>query len=78
MFTIAQSPAVPALRPCPPSGITGTGDPREAYEIYAPVFEGIRNRADVICYPTVPMGPRPSAGPDQARIRYEVVERLAR
>ena len=55
-----------------------SGDPREAYEIYAPIFEDIRSRTDVICYPTVPMGPRPSAGPDEARARYDVVERLAR
>lgn len=55
-----------------------SGDPREAYEIYAPVFEDIRSRTDVICYPTVPMGPRPSADPDEARARYDVVERLAR
>ena len=55
-----------------------SGDPREAYEIYAPVFEDIRSRTDVICYPTVPMGPRPSDGPDDARARYDVVERLAR
>lgn len=55
-----------------------SGTPREAYDIYAPVFEGIRSRTDVICYPTVPMGPHPSAGPDEARARYEVVERLAR
>lgn len=55
-----------------------SGTPREAYEIYAPVFEDIRSRTDVICYPTVPMGPHPSAGPDEARARYEVVERLAR
>lgn len=55
-----------------------SGTPREAYEIYAPIFEGIRSRTDAICYPTVPMGPHPSAGPDEARARYEVVERLAR
>ncbi|MFP5371468.1 MAG: 3-keto-5-aminohexanoate cleavage protein [Actinomycetes bacterium] len=55
-----------------------SGTPREAYEIYAPVFEDIRNLTDVICYPTVPMGPHPSAGPEEARARYDVVERLAR
>ena len=55
-----------------------SGTPREAYEIYAPIFEDIRSRTDVICYPTVPMGPHPSAGPDEARARYDVVERLAR
>lgn len=54
-----------------------SGTPREAYEIYAPVFEDIRNRTDVICYPTVPMGPAPSTGPDEARARYDVVARLA-
>jgi 3-keto-5-aminohexanoate cleavage enzyme len=56
----------------------GSGRPREAYEIYAPIFEEIRNRTDVVCYPTVPMGAAPSAGPEQARARYAVVERLAR
>ncbi|MDP9391840.1 MAG: 3-keto-5-aminohexanoate cleavage protein [Actinomycetota bacterium] len=55
-----------------------SGTPREAYEIYAPIFEDIRSRTDVICYPTVPMGPRPSAGPEEAIARYDVVERLAR
>jgi uncharacterized protein (DUF849 family) len=38
----------------------GPGRPREAYDLYAPVFEAIRNRRDVVCYPTVPMGARPS------------------
>lgn len=56
----------------------GSGRPREAYEIYAPIFEAIRDRRDVICYPTVPMGAHPSAGPAEARARYDVVERLAR
>ena len=53
------------------------GRPREAYELYAPVFEAIRSRRDVVCYPTVPMGPTPSAGPAQARARYDTVARLA-
>jgi uncharacterized protein (DUF849 family) len=56
----------------------GSGRPREAYDLYAPVFEAIRNRRDVICYPTVPMGARPSQGPAEARTRYEVVEELGR
>ena len=56
----------------------GSGRPREAYDLYAPVFEAIRSRRDVICYPTVPMGARPSQGPAEARARYEVVERLGR
>ena len=56
----------------------GTGRPREAYDLYAPVFEAIRGRRDVVCYPTVPMGAHPSSGPEEARTRYEVVERLAR
>lgn len=56
----------------------GSGRPREAYELYAPVLEAIRDRRDVITYATVPMGPRPSAGPEEARVRYAVVERLAR
>ncbi len=56
----------------------GAGDPREAYELYAPVFEEIGERSDVICYPTVPMGPRASSGSQEARARYGVVERLAR
>jgi 3-keto-5-aminohexanoate cleavage enzyme len=56
----------------------GSGRPREAYDLYAPVFEAIRSRRDVICYPTVPMGARPSQGPAEARARYEVVEGLGR
>ena len=56
----------------------GSGRPREAYDLYAPVFEAIRGRRDVICYPTVPMGARPSQGPAEARARYEVVEGLGR
>ncbi len=56
----------------------GAGRPREAYDLYAPVFEGIRSRRDVVCYPTVPMGAHPSSGPEEARTRYEVVDRLAR
>ena len=55
-----------------------SGRPSEAYDLYAPVFDGIRSRRDVICYPTVPMGARPSQGPAEARARYEVVERLGR
>lgn len=55
-----------------------SGSPREAYDLYAPVFEAIRSRRDVLCYPTVPMGARPSQGPEEARARYEVVERLGR
>jgi uncharacterized protein (DUF849 family) len=53
------------------------GRPREAYELYAPVFEAIRRRRDVVCYPTVPMGPTPSSGPQEARARYDTVARLA-
>src|SRR3712207_9558031 len=34
----------------------GSGRPSEAYDLYAPVFEAIRSRRDVICHPTVPMG----------------------
>ena len=55
-----------------------SGRPREAYEVYPPVFEAIRSRSDVICYPTVPMGARPSADAAEAQARYDVVERLAR
>ncbi|SFO72861.1 Uncharacterized conserved protein, DUF849 family [Geodermatophilus dictyosporus] len=54
------------------------GAPREAYELYAPVFEEVRRRRDVVCHPTVPMGPVPSAGPVQARARHDTVARLAR
>jgi uncharacterized protein (DUF849 family) len=56
----------------------GTGQPREDYDLYAPVFDAIRSRTDAVCYPTVPMGPRPSADAGEARTRYAVVERLAR
>src|SRR3712207_7115454 len=49
----------------------GSGRPSEAYDLYAPVFEAIRSRRDVICYPTVPMGAHPSQGPAEARARSE-------
>ena len=29
----------------------GSGRPSEAYDLYAPVFDGIRSRRDVVCYP---------------------------
>lgn len=54
------------------------GRPREAYELYAPVFEAIRSARDVVCYPTVPMGPVPAADLAAGRARYDTVDRLAR
>lgn len=53
-----------------------TGRQRDAYEIYAPIIERIRARADVVCYPTLPLTAR--ADEMSAAKRFEAVERLAR
>jgi uncharacterized protein (DUF849 family) len=52
------------------------GQPREAYELYAPVLEAIRAARDAVCYPTVPMGPVPASDAEAGRARYAVVDRL--
>lgn len=54
-----------------------TGRQRDDYDIYAPIIERIRSKADVICYPTLPFAgsvdaPRPLT-PAQ---RFEAVEKL--
>lgn len=54
------------------------GRPQEAFDLYAPVFEAIRAARDVICYPTVPMGPVPAVDLGAGRARYDTVDRLAR
>ena len=54
-----------------------TGRQRDDHDIYAPIIERIRARADVICYPTLPFAgsvdsPRPLSGPE----RFAAVEQL--
>lgn len=55
-----------------------TGRQRDDYDIYAPIIERIRARADVICYGTLPFAgdvdARDSFTPEK---RYEAVEKLA-
>ena len=56
-----------------------TGRQRDAYEIYAPIIEGIRAEVDAIVYPTLPItAAGPGGEPRGARERYAHVERLAR
>lgn len=56
-----------------------TGRQRDAYEIYAPIIEGIRARCDAIVYPTLPIAGSGYAGDLRtAAERYEHVEKLAR
>jgi uncharacterized protein (DUF849 family) len=56
----------------------GSGRPREDADIYSRIFEGIRRRADVIVYPTIPspgLGDFPAdAGAQQ---RFATMETLA-
>ncbi len=55
-----------------------TGRQRDAYEIYAPIIERIRARADVICYGTLPFaGDVDASEPMTAERRFEAVEKLA-
>jgi 3-keto-5-aminohexanoate cleavage enzyme len=57
---------------------TMTGRQRDAYEIYAPIIEGIRSEIDAIVYPTLPIAGSGDAGElRSAHERYEHVERLA-
>src|SRR3546814_380507 len=56
-----------------------SGRQRDDYEIYAPIIERIRSRADVICYPTIPF----AGGPDSPiastpEARFCAVEKLLR
>jgi 3-keto-5-aminohexanoate cleavage enzyme len=56
-----------------------TGRQRDAYEIYAPIIEGIRGQIDAIVYPTLPITGSGYAGElRSAHERYEHVERLAK
>ena len=56
-----------------------TGRQRDAYEIYAPIIEGIRAQADAIVYPTLPITGSGYAGElRSAQERYAHVERLAK
>lgn len=54
-----------------------TGRQRDDYEIYAPIIERIRSRADVICYGTLPFaGSVDAAQPMSPGDRYAAVDRL--
>ena len=56
-----------------------TGRQRDDYDIYAPIIEGIRAKADVIVYPTLPITGSGYAGElRSAQERYVHLERLAR
>jgi len=55
-----------------------TGRQRDAYEIYAPIIEGIRNKVDAIVYPTLPIAGSGYAGDLKTpQERYAHVEKLA-
>jgi 3-keto-5-aminohexanoate cleavage enzyme len=54
-----------------------TGRQRDTYELYAPVIEAIRARADVVCYPTLPLAGTPSADDAESAARFAAVEKLA-
>ena len=54
-----------------------TGRQRDDYDIYAPIIERIRAKADVICYPTLPFaGSIDAPTPLTARQRFAAVEKL--
>jgi len=56
-----------------------TGRQRDDYDIYAPIIEGIRAKADVIVYPTLPITGSGYAGELRSgRERYVHLERLAK
>lgn len=56
-----------------------TGRQRDDYEIYAPIIERIRSKADVICYGTLPFaGSVDAPVPLSAAQRYAAVDRLVR
>src|SRR5687768_5434349 len=56
-----------------------TGRQKDDAELYARVIEGIREREDVIVYPTLPLAGGPDARePLSARQRFAAVEELAR
>jgi len=55
-----------------------TGRQRDAYEIYAPIIEGIRAKVDAIVYPTLPITGSGYAGELRTpQERYAHVEKLA-
>lgn len=54
-----------------------SGRQRDDYEIYAPIIERIRSRADVICYGTLPFaGSVDAPRPLSAAERFSAVDRL--
>jgi uncharacterized protein (DUF849 family) len=54
-----------------------SGRQRDDYEIYAPIIERIRRRADVICYPTLPFaGSVDAPAPLTPAQRFAAVEKL--
>lgn len=56
-----------------------TGRQRDDYDIYAPIIERIRSRADVICYGTLPFaGSVDSPGPLAPAQRFGAVDKLVR
>lgn len=56
-----------------------SGRQRDDYEIYAPIIERIRSRADVICYGTLPFaGSVDSPQPLNAAQRFGAVDQLVR
>jgi len=56
-----------------------TGRQRDDYEIYAPIIERIRARADVICYGTLPFaGSVDAPSPLTPAQRYAAVDKLVR
>lgn len=56
-----------------------TGRQRDDYEIYAPIIERIRSRADVICYGTLPFaGSVDAPSPLTPAQRFAAVDKLVR
>lgn len=56
-----------------------SGRQRDDYEIYAPIIERIRSRADIICYGTLPFaGSVDAPNPLTPAQRYGAVDRLVR
>lgn len=56
-----------------------SGRQRDDFEIYAPIIERIRSKADVICYPTIPFaGSADSPTPLAPEQRFAAVEKLLR
>lgn len=54
-----------------------SGRQRDDYDIYAPIIERIRARADVICYPTLPFaGSVDAPAPLSAAERFGAVDKL--